>query len=154
MIKKLLLTIFFIMIFTQATFTQEVSTKEFFKITSVNFDTSNSMLFLTSPDNTTEAIMKNIKLIKLEKPKRAYFDINSAVLTSAPQNWFLNSGGVKQVKISQFSTNPSKIRVVLFLDEDFDMTNLSFLKVNNNIVVKFGGGLSKNEYFQQTYRDE
>lgn len=149
MIKRLLYIIFFIMIFAQATFAQEI-----FKITSVNFDTSNSLIFLTSPDNTAEAIMKNVKLIKLQNPKRAYFDIDSAVLTSAPQNLFFNSGGVKQIKVSQFSTTPSKIRVVLFLDEDFDLSKLSFLKVNNNIVIKFGNGLAKNEYFQQTYRDE
>lgn len=152
MIKKILLTIFFIILFTQATFAQEI-----FKVTSVNFDTSNSLLFLTSPDNTSEAIMKNVKLTKLLNPKRVYFDINSAVLTSASQDWFLNSGGVKQVKISQFSTAPSKIRVVFYLDEDFDQSKISFLKVNNNIVIRFNNGLytgPKAEYFQNTYRDE
>ncbi|MFA7658360.1 MAG: N-acetylmuramoyl-L-alanine amidase [Candidatus Gastranaerophilaceae bacterium] len=120
----------------------------------MNFDTSNSLIFLTSPDNTTEAIMKNVKLIRLQNPKRVYFDINSAVLTAAPQSWFFSSGGVKQVKISQFSTSPSKIRVVLYLDEDFDPAKISFLKVNNNIVIKFKDGSGKADYFQNTYRDE
>lgn len=149
MIKKIFLFIFFIIFFAQAAFTQEV-----FRVTSVNFDTSNSLIFLTSPDNTTEAIMKNVKLTKLQNPKRVYFDINSAVLTAPPQNWFLNSGGVKQVKVSQFSVNPGKIRVVLYLDDDFDQSNISFLKVNNNIVIKFKDEMCKNEYFQNTYRDE
>lgn len=152
MIKKFLLAIFFIIILTHAAFAQEV-----FRVTSVNFDTSNSLIFLTSPDNTTETIMKNVKLIKLQNPKRVYFDINSAVLNTAPQNWFLNSGGVKQVKISQFSSNPNKIRIVMYLDEDFDQSKINFLKVNNNIVIKFKD--LKNEmcqegYFQSTYRDE
>lgn len=141
-------------IFAHATFAQEV-----FRVTSVNFDTSNSLIFLASPDNTTEAIMKNIKLTKLQNPKRVYFDINSAVLTGAPQSWALTSGGVKQVKVSQFSTSPSKIRVVLFLDENFDSSKISFLKVNNNIVINFKDSLKtasniKSEYFQNTYRDE
>lgn len=152
MIKKFLLAIFSIMIFTHVAFAQEV-----FRVTSVNFDTSNSLIFLTSPDNTTEAIMKNVKLIKLQNPKRVYFDINSAVLNTAPQNWFLNSGGVKQVKINQFSSNPNKIRIVLYLDEDFDQSKISFLKVNNNIVIKFKdlkSEMSKENYFQSTYRDE
>jgi len=152
MIKKLFLIIFSIICFTQAAFTQEV-----FRVTSVNFDTSNSLIFLTSPDETTESIMNNIKLTKLQKPKRVYFDINSAVLTKGVQNWFINSGGVKQVKVSQFSTNPAKIRVVLFLDENFDQSKISFLKVNNNIVIKFKDGMwgmCENEYFQTTYRDE
>lgn len=149
MIKKILLAILFIMIFIQATFAQEV-----FRVTSVNFDTSNSLIFLTSPDNTTEAIMKNVKLIKLQNPKRVYFDINSAVLAAPPKNLFFNSGGVKQVKISQFSTNPSKIRIVLYLDENFDQSKINFLKVNNNIVIRFKNATSDTEYFQTTYRDE
>lgn len=149
MLKKFFLFIFFIIFFAQAAFAQEV-----FRVTSVNFDTSNSLIFLTSPDNTTEAIMKNIKLTKLQNPKRIYFDINSAILTAPTQNWFLNSGGVKQVKVSQFSINPSKIRIVLYLDDDFNQSNISFLKVNNNIVIKFKDKMCKNEYFQNTYRDE
>lgn len=149
MIKKIFLILFSIICFAQAALTQEI-----FKVTSVNFDTSNSLIFLTSPDNTTEAIMNNVKLTKLQNPKRVYFDINSAVLTKGTQNWFLNSGGVKQVRVSQFSTNPNKIRVVLYLDESFDQSKISFLKVNNNIVINFKNGMCENEYFQNTYRDE
>lgn len=149
MIKKFLLFIFFIIIFAQTAPAQEI-----FRVTSVNFDTSNSLIFLSSPDNTTEAIMKNIKLTRLQNPKRVYFDINSAVLATNSQNWFLNSGGVKHVKISQFSVNPNKIRVVLYLDEDFNQSKISFLKVNNNIVINFKDAMCKEEYFQNTYRDE
>lgn len=149
MIKKFFLILFSIICFAQAALTQEI-----FKVTSVNFDTSNSLIFLTSPDNTTEAIMKNIKLTKLQNPKRVYFDINSALLTKGTQNWFLNSGGVKQVRVSQFSTNPSKVRVVLYLDESFDQSKISFLKVNNNIVINFKDAMCENQYFQTTYRDE
>ncbi len=149
MIKKLLLTIFFITIFTQAAFSEDI-----FRVTSVNFDTSNSLIFITSPDNTTEAIMKKIKLMKLQNPKRVYFDIDSAVLATESQNWFLSSDGVKQVKIGQFSTNPNKVRVVLYLDEDFNQSNISFLRVNNNIVIKFKEEIYKEGYFQNTYRDE
>lgn len=148
MIKKFLFSIFFIIIFAQITLAQEV------RVTSVNFDTSNSLIFLTSPDSTTETIMKNIKLTKLQNPKRVYFDINSAVLATQTQNWYLNSGGINQVKISQFSNNPNKIRVVLYLDEGFDQSKLSFLKVNNNIVIKYKDCICKNTYFQNTYRDE
>lgn len=149
MIKKLLLGIFFIFIVIQATFAQEI-----FRVTSVSFDTANSLIFLTSPDNTTEAIMKNVKLTKLQNPKRVYFDINSAVLTAAPQNWYFNSGGIKQVKVNQFSSNPNKIRVVLYLDEKFDQSKITFLRVNNNIVIKFKDGFKGTDYYQTTYRDE
>lgn len=149
MIKKILYFIFFIIFFAQAAYSGEV-----FKVTSVNFDTANSLIFLTSPDNTTETIMKNVKLTQLQNPKRVYFDINSAVLVAPAQKWFFNSGGIKQVRISQFSTEPARIRVVLFLDEEFDQSKITFLKVNNNIVIKFKDGMCKEDYFQNTYRDE
>lgn len=141
------------MIFTQTAFAQEVFTKETFKVTSVNFDTSNAMIFLTSPDNTTGPILSNIKLVKLSNPKRAFFDIDSAVLTAPAQNWFFNSGGLKQVKIGQFSTNPDKIRVVLYFDESFNPQKVSFLKVNNNIVIKLKDGMCQDDYFKKTYSD-
>lgn len=152
MIKRLLLIILFILTFTRAAFAQEV-----YRVTSVNFDTSHSLIVLTSPDNTTEAIIKNVKLLKLQNPKRAYFDIDSAVLTTASQNWFFNTGGVKQVRVAQFSTNPNRVRVTMYLDDDFDQSKISFLKVNNNIVINLKSvykGIAKNEYFQNTYRDE
>lgn len=149
MFKKLLVLIFFTFIFIQTAFAQEI-----FRVTSVNFDTSNSLLFLTSPDNTSEAIMKKVKLTKLSNPKRVYFDIDSAILTSAPQNWFFNAKGVKQIKVSQFSKNPNKIRVVFFLDENFDQNKITFLRVNNNIVIKFKDGVCSTDYFQNNYRDE
>lgn len=150
MIKKILLAlIFFMTFFVQSAFAQEV-----FKVTSVNFDTSNAMIFLTSPDNTTEPILKNIKLVKLSNPNRAFFDINSAVLTAPSQHWYFNSGGLKQIKIGQFSTNPNKIRVVMYFDEQFNPKNISFLKVNNNIVIKLKDGICKDDYFQTTYQEE
>lgn len=149
MFRKLLVLIFFTFIFIQTAFAQEI-----FRVTSVNFDTSNSLLFLTSPDNTSEAIMKKVKLTKLSNPKRVYFDIDSAILTSAPQNWFFNAKGVKQIKVSQFSKNPNKIRVVFFLDENFDQNKITFLRVNNNIVIKFKDGVCSTDYFQNNYRDE
>lgn len=148
MIKKFLFIIFFILFIAQAVFAQE------FRVTSVNFDTSNSLIFLTSPDNTDDAILKNVKLTKLTNPKRVYFDINSAVLATSPQNLFFNSGGVRQVKINQFSTSPNKIRIVLYLDDDFDASKITFLKVNNNLVIKFKDIKASTDYFQNTYRDE
>lgn len=150
--KKFLLIIFSILFFTHA-----VTAQEIFRVTSVNFDTSNSIIFLTSPDNTAEPIMKNVKVTKLQNPKRIYFDINSAVLTSPPQNWFFNTGGVKQVKVNQFSTNPNKIRVLLYLEDDYDPAKISFIKVNNNLALKLtkvNDNICKNSYFQKIYSDE
>lgn len=149
MIKKFLLLFLFIAVFVQSVLCEEV-----FKITSVNFDTSNSIIFLTSPDDTAESVLKNIKPVKLHEPERIYFDIDSAVLTIPGQNWFFNTGLLKQVKVGQFSTNPNKVRVVLYFDEGASAKKISFLKVNNNIIIKLKNEMCKENYFQNIYRDE
>src|SRR5574344_97269 len=97
MIKKILL-----LIFCFFTLIQGVWAKDIFKITSVNLDTSNFMLYLSSPDNTNEPAFKAIKLVKLANPSRVFFDIESAQLVAEPQNWYINSGDIKQIKINQF----------------------------------------------------
>lgn len=149
MLKKILFIIFFIFVFVQTAFS-----KELFRVTSVNLDTSNQMLFLTSPDNTSEPILNKIKLVKLTKPQRAYFDIDSAMLTAPAQNWYINSGGLTQVKIGQFSSNPNKIRVVMYFTDDFNPQKISFLKLNNNIIIKFKDGMCRSNFYQPVYRDE
>ena len=151
--KKLLILLLFL-ILTFSTFCSKVFAEDIFKITSANFDTSNSIIFLSAQDNTTEQIMPDIKLVTLENPKRAYFDINSSILTIPKQDWTFNSPGIKQVKISQFTTNPNVVRVVMYLDDDYPASNIKFLKIKNNIILKFKNTLCQNSYFQNTYRDE
>ncbi len=150
--KLFLLLLFIITVFS--TFCSRAFAEDIFKITSANFDTSNSVMIISAQDNTLGQIMPDVKLITLENPKRAYFDINSAILTIPKQDWTFNSPGIKQVKISQFTTNPDIVRVVMYLDEDFSTSNIKFMKIKNNIVLKFKNSMCQNPYFQHTYRDE
>jgi N-acetylmuramoyl-L-alanine amidase len=149
MIKKNLLIIFSLIFFCHAIFAQDV-----FRVTSLNLDKSNFLLFLNSPDNTGEEIMKDVKLVKLENPKRLYLDINSAVLIASRQDWNLDNGGITQIKVSQFSTNPNKIRIVFYLKEDFNQVKISFLKGKNNIVIKLNNSKPIEKNFKNTYKDE
>lgn len=151
--KKLFILLLFI-IATVLTFCSKVYAEDIFKITSANFDTSNSIMVISAQDNTTEQIMPDVKTVMLENPKRIYFDINSAILTIPKQDWSFNSQGIKQVIVSQFTTNPDVVRVVLYLDENFSPSDIKFLKIKNNIILKFKNSLCQNTYFQNTYRDE
>ena len=129
--------------------------EEIYKITSANFDTANSVVVLTAKDTiSTENIMKDIKLIKLENPSRAYFDIDSAILTIPKQDWTLNTGGIKQVKINQFTTNPDVVRCVLYFNDDYNPVNLKFYRIKNNIIIKIKNNQFSSDYFQTTFRDE
>ncbi len=147
----------FILLFLLITFTlcSKAFAEDVFKITSANFDTSNSIVVLTALDGTASQIMPNIKLVEMDNPKRVYFDINSAILTMPKQDWTFNSQGIKQIKISQFDTNPNIVRVVMYLDDDYSASNIKFLRIKNNIVLHFKNSICQNNnYFQNTYRDE
>lgn len=151
---KNILKFLFIYLLIILTYTSPVMAENLFKITSANFDTSNSMIVLSSPDSSQEPVLEKVKLVNLENPKRAYFDINSAIITIPKQDWIFNSAGIKEVKINQFSTNPNVVRVVMYFDEDFNPANLKFLSVKNNIIIKLKNNGYSDTYFQNTYRDE
>ena len=150
-INLFILFVLFLMTFAPRAFADGVYN---FKITSANFDVSNSVIVLTSPDTIDGDITDSIKLVEMENPKRAYFDINSAVLTVPKQDWTFSTGGIKQVKINQFTTNPNVVRVVIYYDDDFDISKVKFARINNNIIIKFKQPQLDSTYFQNIYRDE
>lgn len=148
----ILFTLFIITIFT---FVQKTCAEELYKFTSANFDTSNSLIVLTGQDTLSGSVLQNVKLIKMQNPSRAYFDIDSSIITFPKQNWKFQSGGIKEIKINQFSTNPNVVRVVMYFENDFNPDNIKFLKIKNNIIIKLKNGrMCDNDYFHNTFRDE
>ncbi len=152
---KKISTIIFLLLIVIFSFVPKSFAENIFKITSANFDTSNSMIVLTAQDTVEAPIMQDVKIIKMENPNRAYFDINDAVITIPKQDWTFTSGPIKQVKINQFSTNPNSVRVVMYFDDDFNPDNIKLSRLKNNIFIKLNKNNSCNEnYLQNTYRDE
>lgn len=149
--KKLFITI---ILFIIAIFTQNVFAEEIYKITAANFDTSNSLIVLNIPDETTAPVLHEIKLYKMENPKRAYFDIPSSILTIPKQDWNFNCKGITRVRINQFSTSPNTVRIVIYYDDDFNPSNLKFMRIKNNIIIQLKNSEWTDNYFQKTYRDE
>ena len=146
----LLLSICIIYLFT---FVLNASADDLYKITDANFDTSNSVIVLSANDTQSGHIAENIKLVKLEG--KAYFDIDSAIMTIPKQDWIFNSGSIKEIKINQFSNNPCKVRVVFYFDNDFNPDKISFYRLKNHIIIKLKNSeICNNPYFQNTYRDE
>ena len=151
---KIIFKIFILFFLFICTFAQTVSAEDVYKVTSFNYDTSNSFILLTVPDTIEEPVLKSIKVVKMENPTRAYFDINSSVLTTPKQDWSFTANGLKQVVVSQFSTNPDVVRVVMYFDDDFDLSKVHFYRIKNNIIVQFKDIQTKNDYFQNIYRDD
>lgn len=150
--KKLFLLLTLLISFMLA-FAPKINADDLYRFTNANFDTSNSIIVLSAQDTVDNFLNQNIKLVKMGN--KAYFDIDNAVTTFPKQDWIFNSGAIKEIKISQFSVNPCKIRTVISYDGDFNPDNIKFLKIKNNIIIKLkNGAIGDNEYFQNTYRDE
>ncbi len=152
--KKLFITLTFLLLLL-CTFVPKACCSELYKFTSANFDTSNSVIVLSAQDTPGSAVLSSIKLVKLENPSRAYFDIDSSIITFPKQDWVFNSGNIKEVKIAQFSTNPNKVRVLMYYDKGFNPSNIKFTRIKNNIIIKLkNDSITNANYFQNTYRDE
>ena len=124
------------------------------KITSVNYDTSANMLFLTSTFNAKQ--VEPIKIVTLSNPNRIYFDIPNTVLSIEKQDYQISSGkDLRQIVVSQNSTNPNVVRVVIYFSENFKTSNVKLKRLNNNILVTFNNQVCYDaNYMHAVYRDE
>lgn len=122
-------------------------------ITSVVFDDSSSILSINSFDNDTYEFIQQPKLYILSDEHKAYFDINSAVLKCPVQNFILKSQDVEEIVVSQFSTNPNIVRVVIYYKDGFNPANIQLKKVNNTLFLRFKNPVMNNYYFQYVYGD-
>lgn len=151
--KKLLLVLILFFTFT-LTFVTEAFAESVFKISAANFDTSNALISLTSSNLGEMPDLGTIKIVKLSNPTRIYFDLPDTVLGGGKRDWQFENAGIKQVKISQFAINPNLVRVVIYYDDNYDISKLQFLKVQNNLIIKFKNALAQNPFMQNTYRDD
>lgn len=126
-----------------------------FKIKDIKIDTSASVIFLNTIGTYPTSITDNIKFYKLPQEHKVYFDINSSVLICKKQDLYLSTGVIKQVKLSQFTTNPHVVRVVLNFSDNYDIENLKIGNINNQLVI-MTNGLSElsPSFYQNTYRDK
>ncbi len=147
MMKKIWL-IFFIFI---TTLFSSVQAEEALKINSINFDNSDNIIFLTSV-NKVQYI--NVKSMKLSNPDRISFDINNAILTRPNSSWTLKNSDIKNVKLSQFTTNPNVVRMVIAYNKDFNVNKLKLYRIDNNIVLSYNKNTYPQTNYSNIYNDE
>lgn len=147
MMKKLWL-IFFIFV---TTLFSSVQAEEALKINSINFDNSDNIIFLTSV-NKVQYI--NIKSMKLSNPDRISFDIDNAVLTHPNASWTFKNSAIKQIRLSQFTTNPHVVRMVITYEKGFNPNKLKIYRIDNNLAFVYNKKLFAQNYFATVYNDE
>ena len=142
------LIITFILFFTQTL----ISYAEPSKIMSVNFDDSSSIVYINMQESA-DVKSEELKVSKLDNPNRIYFDIENSVLIGEKQQLVIDKSTIKEIKISQFTTSPDVVRVVITFEEDFDTSKVKILKANGNIIVKTSWLPLKNDYFNNIYTE-
>ena len=122
-------------------------------ITSVIYDNSSSIVAINSFNNTDFSFSAQPKLYVVQDENKAYFDINSAILKCPVQDLVLSNGDIKEVVVSQFSTNPNIVRVVISYKQGFNPANIQLKKLNNTLFVRLKNPTMSNYYFQRVYDD-
>ena len=125
---------------------------EVMKINSINFDNSDSIIFLgTSSSNDFNA--DKITKKTLTEPNRVYFDIENAVLTFPNSKFELKNSRLRQVKIAQNSTNPDIVRIVIWSSDNYNPSQIKVLNIKNNIIIKLGSEKPLQQYLTQVYKE-
>ena len=147
----------FIKLFCLFTFILSFSTlsmaNETLGINSVVYDNSSSIVTINSFDNTDFNFSIQPKMYVVQDENKAYFDLNSAVLKCPVQDLVLPNGDIKEIIVSQFSTNPNVVRVVISYKQGFNPNNIQLRKINNTLFVKLKNTTISNYYFQKVYDD-
>ena len=123
------------------------------KVMSLNFDDSSSIVYLDVQESADTKI-ENLKISKLENPNRIYFDIENAVLIGEKQHLTVEKSYIKEIRLSQFSTEPNVVRAVITFEETFDTSKVKIVRAGGNIIVKTAWLPIKNDYFNTVYSEE
>lgn len=126
--------------------------EEVMKINSINFDNSDSIIFLGT-SATEEGDIPKITKKTLTDPDRVYFDIENAVITFTDSTFELKNSRLKQVRIAQNSVAPNIVRIVLFGSDGYDASRIKVLNIKNNIIIKLGSEKPLPQYLTQVYKE-
>lgn len=152
MMKNILIKLLYVIAFI-LTFAVNVFAAQDLGITSVIYDNSSSFLTINTFDNDEYSFSAQPKLFVVPEENKAYFDINSAVLKSPVQDIVVNSQDIKEIVVSQFSTNPNIVRVVINYNNGFNPANIQLRKLNNTLFIRFKNPVINNYYFQHIYSE-
>ncbi|MBQ9245098.1 N-acetylmuramoyl-L-alanine amidase [bacterium] len=122
------------------------------KVNSINFDNSDSIIFLgTSGKEDLSEV--NIKKMILTDPDRIIFDIENAVITFPNSNYELKNSKLKQVKIAQNSVEPDVVRIVISNAPNYNQAQIKVLKIKHNIIIKLNNETPIQQYLTQIYKE-
>ena len=133
-------------------FINKVYAQENLKINSINFDNSDSIIFLGTSGSDDE-VNHNITKKVLTEPDRIFFDIENAVTTFPNSTFELKNSRLTKVRIAQNSVEPNIVRIVIWNNPNYDASQIKVLKIKNNIIIKLSNEIPIQQYLTQTYKE-
>lgn len=144
MIRKILIAFFiFIFMSIQGVFADVL------KVNDITFDSSDSVIFIATSSSAEIKVKKGL----LENPSRIFIDIENAVLTKKQSSYEFKNGKLSNLKISQFSTNPNIVRIVMTYTPQLHPENVKILSVGGSIVIKLQDYKLTQDYLTPIYRE-
>ena len=138
MIRNFIITIFILIFISIQTVFADV-----IKVNDITFDSSDSVIFVSTSNSGG-----NIQVKKgfLSNPGRIFFDIENAVLTRKQGCFEFKNGKLSNLKISQFSTNPNTVRIVMTYTNKLQPENVQILSLGGNIIIKLQNYKPSQDY--------
>ena len=131
-------------------FINKAFAQEYLKINSINFDNSDSIIFLG-----TSGSEEDIKITKkvLSDPDRVFFDIENAIITFQNSTFELKNSRLTKVRIAQNSVDPNVVRIVIWNNPNYDASQIKVLQIKNNIIIKLSNEIPLQQYLSQIYKE-
>lgn len=120
------------------------------KIKSINFDNSDSIIFLGLSGVTEPS---NIKVTKKTLEDRVFIDIENAITTFPAKTFELKNSKLTKIKITQNTLSPDTVRVVLWNALNYNPENIRILNVKNNIIIKLDNVVPEQKYLTRVYSE-
>ena len=150
--KRLILTVLFLIISFVINLAGAVQAEDVLKINSVHFDNSDKLIFISA--SAPDGGKRDIKTNTLKQPNRVYFDIENAILTGSKRDFVFERSPVMEIVVSQNTTSPPVVRVVITLEESASASDIKVLQIDGNIVIKYNDKLNvTGNYFRTIFRD-
>ncbi len=123
---------------------------ESLKINSINFDNSDSIIFLGTSQGADSG---DIKIVKKQIQDRVFFDIENAIITFPNKTFSIKNSRMRQLKIAQNSTQPDVVRIVILNSPNYDSKQIKVLRFKSNIIIKLSNEIPLQPYLTQIYRE-
>jgi N-acetylmuramoyl-L-alanine amidase len=133
-------------------FLPAANAEEVIKVNSINFDNSDSIIFLGTSDSQDLANIK-IKKNTLNNPDRVFFDIENAVITFPNTSYEIKNSKISKLRIAQNSIDPKVVRIVIWKAKNYDISQIKVLKIKNNIIIKLNNDKPIQQYLTQVYKE-